>query len=102
MPVPSSSEGLNKTPAVTFHTSTRKKVLNGVVSAATNSPSLFPRTPGTKTAGVGSVAINDDEAERRQRRLQNTMNAMMSPGCHTPKNVPKTPASRSVQHITMS
>lgn len=95
MPVPGSSEGLNKTPAVTFHASNRKRVLNGVVPAATNSP-LFPRTPGTKTAGVGSVAINDDEAERRQRRLQNTMNAMMSPGCHTPKNVPKTPASRLV------
>lgn len=93
MPVPSSTEGLNKTPAVTFHASNRKRVLNGVVSAVANSP-LFPRTPGTKTTGAGSVAINDDEAERRQRRLQNTMNAMMSPGCHTPKNVPKTPASR--------
>lgn len=48
------------------------------------------QTPGNVVTGSSSVAtrvtINDDEAERRQRRLESHMRTMLSPGCHTPKS----------------
>lgn len=52
------------------------------------------RTPVNTTATSGNsgllkergVTINDDEAERRQRRLESHMRTMLSPGCHTPKS----------------
>lgn len=31
------------------------------------------------------VDVNDDEAERRQRRLKANIGSLLSPGCHTPK-----------------
>ena len=45
------------------------------------SPSL--KTPGARSC---NVAVNDDEAERRKRRLATHMHTVMSPGCHTPLN----------------
>lgn len=45
------------------------------------------RTPVIATSVASTVTINDDEAERRQRRLETQMRTMMSPGCHTPKSV---------------
>ena len=35
--------------------------------------------------GVLTVGLNDDEAERRKRRLKTNIGSIMSPGCHTPK-----------------
>ena len=35
--------------------------------------------------GVLTVGLNDDEAERRKRRLRTNIGTIMSPGCHTPK-----------------
>lgn len=34
---------------------------------------------------VLTVGLNDDEAERRKRRLKTNIGSIMSPGCHTPK-----------------
>ena len=56
---------------------------NGVTPRQYASPVL--RTPAPGRSAV--VALNDDAAERRQRRLDKQMRTMMSPGCHTPKNV---------------
>ena len=54
-------------------------LLSGATSLA--SPAL--RTPGM----AGRItSVNDDEAERRKRRLETHMRTMMSPGCHTPTN----------------
>ena len=50
------------------------------------------RTPVNTTTTTSNngllrgVTINDDEAERRQRRLESHMRTMLSPGCHTPKS----------------
>ena len=49
------------------------------------SPSL--RTP----ASVAAVPVNDDEAERRQRRRENHLRSVMSPGCHTPRSAAQNP-----------
>lgn len=64
------------------------------------------RTPvNTTTASSSSgllrgVTINDDEAERRQRRLESHMRTMLSPGCHTPKSTTITAdPDRSVSNI---
>ena len=46
---------------------------------AYNSPSLA--TPGT------TIPINDDAAERRQRRLDTRTHAAASPSCHTPTTI---------------
>lgn len=35
--------------------------------------------------GALTVGLNDDEAERRKRRLRTNIGTIMSPGCHTPK-----------------
>ena len=32
-----------------------------------------------------TVDLNDDEAERRKRRLKTNIGSLLSPGCHTPK-----------------
>ena len=47
---------------------------------AYSSPSLV--TPGTST-----IPINDDAAERRQRRLDTRTHAAASPSCHTPTTI---------------
>ena len=47
-----------------------------------NSP--LGRTPLTST--MPEVPLNDDEAERRQRRRENHLKNVMSPGCHTPRS----------------
>ena len=62
------------------------------------SPTLFSRTPRTPGAPVTPrvVQVNDDEAERRELRLQKNR-APMSPGCHTPQ---MTAGSSSVHRDT--
>ena len=35
--------------------------------------------------GALTVGLNDDEAERRKRRLRTNIGTIMSPGCLTPK-----------------
>lgn len=48
--------------------------------AVTTGPSSVPQSNG-----ISDVPLNDDEAERRKRRLENQVRSVMSPGCHTPK-----------------
>lgn len=57
---------------------------------------VSPRTRGTivgspalRTPAV--VPVNDDEAERRQRRRENHLRSVMSPGCHTPRSAAQNP-----------
>lgn len=45
-------------------------------------PSVPPQSAGI----ISEVPVNDDEAERRKRRIENHTRSVMSPGCHTPKD----------------
>ena len=44
------------------------------------------RTPMTVGSVRPDVPLNDDEAEKRQRRKENHLRSVMSPGCHTPRS----------------
>lgn len=48
--------------------------------------------------GILTVGLNDDEAERRKRRLKTNIGSIMSPGCHTPKFGQ---SAQSVRYICM-
>ncbi len=48
--------------------------------------SPMTRTPMTVGSIRHEVPLNDDEAERRQRRRNNHLRSVMSPGCHTPRS----------------
>ena len=43
-------------------------------------------TLATHPVGANVVSVNDDEAERKQRRLSGNMCNFLSPGCHTPRS----------------
>ena len=58
---------------------------------ATGSPSFRTPTGGLGMSDVSEVPLNDDEAERRQRRRDNHMRSVMSPGCHTPRSAVRNP-----------
>lgn len=68
---------------------------------ATGSPSFRTPTGGLGMSDVSEVPLNDDEAERRQRRRDNHMRSVMSPGCHTPRSAVRNP-ERVVESGTSS
>ncbi len=48
--------------------------------------------------GVLTVGLNDDEAERRKRRLKTNIGSIMSPGCHTPNKFGQSASSIRYDH----
>lgn len=60
-----------------------KRVVVGSSGVDDGSP-FETRTP--RPVSVSVVRVNDDEAERRLRRLNSNFCTMLSPGCHTPRS----------------
>ena len=73
---------------------TKTPVFQRVVQSSRKTPTTSPsitadfrfQSPSIASSNA-SVPINDDEAERRRRRLENQRKDFMSPGGHTPRNI---------------
>ena len=79
-------EAPHKTPIV-------QRIVNSDLETPSSSPTLragFNFVSPSVPPAHPSIPLNDDEAERRQRRLESRRKDFMSPGGHTPKNITST------------
>lgn len=68
----------------------RVQVQSTFTPTIVTSPSLRGHaysSPSLATPGTSTIPINDDVAERRQRRLDTRTHAAASPSCHTPTTI---------------
>ena len=74
--------------------SSKTPLVQRVVPSSGKTPTITPsiaagfvfQSPSIASSNA-SVPINDDEAERRRRRLESQRKEFMSPGGHTPRNI---------------
>ena len=70
---------------------TKTPLVQRIVQSSRKTPTSSPidfrfQSPSIASSNA-SVPINDDEAERRRRRLENQRREFLSPGGHTPRNI---------------
>jgi condensin complex subunit 2 len=91
--VNSLSSSTRKRNEVLYTTPTVQRIVNKDMKTPGASPTLRGglnvRSPAIPPVNA-SVPLNDDEAEKRQRRLESRRKDFMSPGGHTPKNITST------------